>query len=39
MLIDVNLLAGVLVAGVRLWTLDRRLQRIAHELDVGGGPV
>ena len=37
--IDVNLLASVLVAGVRLWTLDRRLQRIAREIGVGWEPV
>ena len=37
--IDVNLLAAVLVAGTRLWTIDRRLRKIAHELDVAWEPA
>lgn len=36
--IDVNLLAAVLVASTRLWTTDRRLRKIAHELDVAWEP-
>ena len=37
--IDVNLLAAVLVAGTKLWTIDRRLRKIAHELDVAWEPA
>jgi hypothetical protein len=36
--IDVNLLAAVLVGGARLWTLDRRLRKVAHDLGVGWEP-
>jgi len=32
--VDVNLLAATLVAGARLWTQDRRLQKVAHGLGV-----
>jgi hypothetical protein len=32
--IDVHLLAAALLSGVRLWTLDKRLMRIAAELGV-----
>jgi hypothetical protein len=32
--VDVNLLAAAVVAGARLWTLDRRLREVAHDLDV-----
>ena len=37
--VDVNLLAAVLVTRTRLWTTDRRLRKIAHELDVAWEPV
>jgi predicted nucleic acid-binding protein len=33
--VDVHLLASALLAGVRLWTLDRPLARAAAELGVG----
>jgi predicted nucleic acid-binding protein len=36
--IDVNLLAAALVGGARLWTLDRRLGRVAQDLGVGWEP-
>jgi hypothetical protein len=36
--IDVNLLAAVLVGGARLWTLDRRLRKVAQDLGVGWEP-
>jgi predicted nucleic acid-binding protein len=36
--IDVNLLAAALVGGARLWTLDRRLRKVAHDLGVGWEP-
>src|SRR5262245_37607583 len=32
--VDVNLLAAALVVGARLWTADRRLQTVAHDLGV-----
>jgi predicted nucleic acid-binding protein len=32
--VDVGLLAATLVAGGRLWTMDRRLRAIAHDLGV-----
>lgn len=32
--VDVNLLAATLVAGARLWTADRRLRTVAHDLGV-----
>lgn len=32
--VDVNLLAATLVAGARLWTADRRLRMVAHDLGV-----
>ena len=36
--IDVHLLAAALLGGVRLWTLDRRLDWAAAELDCGWRP-
>lgn len=32
--VDAHLLASVLLDGIRLWTLDRSLARIAHDLGV-----
>ncbi len=32
--VDVGLLAATLVAGGRLWTMDRRLRLVAHDLGV-----
>jgi len=32
--VDVSLLAAALVAGARLWTMDRRLLKVAHDLGV-----
>lgn len=37
--VDVNLLAATLVAGARLWTLDRRLRQVAHDLGVAWEPA
>jgi predicted nucleic acid-binding protein len=37
--VDVNLLAATLVAGTRLWTLDRRLRRVAHSLGIAWDPA
>src|SRR2546422_9627844 len=37
--VDVSLLAAVLVVGARLWTLDRRLREVVHELDVAWEPA
>jgi predicted nucleic acid-binding protein len=37
--IDVQLLASALLAGVPLWTLDRRLAAVAAELGVAAQPV
>jgi predicted nucleic acid-binding protein len=37
--VDVNLLAATLVSGARLWTLDRRLRKVAHDLGVAWEPV
>lgn len=37
--IDVGLLAAALVAGVRLWTLDRRLREAAHDLGIDWEPA
>jgi predicted nucleic acid-binding protein len=37
--VDVSLLAAALVARAGLWTLDRRLRRVASSLDVGWEPV
>ncbi len=37
--VDVSLLAAVLVARAGLWTLDRRLRRVASSLDVGWEPA
>ena len=36
--IEVNLLAATLVGGVRLWTLDRRLGKVAQDFGVGWAP-
>lgn len=36
--VDVSLLAATLIAGVRLWTLDRRLRAVAHELNIAWQP-
>jgi predicted nucleic acid-binding protein len=36
--IDVNLLAAAVLAGTRLWTLDRWLETVAHDLDVAWSP-
>jgi predicted nucleic acid-binding protein len=36
--IDVHLLAAALVGGAGLWTLDRRLRKIAQDLGVGWEP-
>jgi len=33
--IDVHLLASAMLTGVKLWTLDRRLEKVAIELGVG----
>jgi predicted nucleic acid-binding protein len=33
--IDVHLLAGALLSGAQLWTLDRRLATVAAELGIG----
>lgn len=33
--VDVQLLASALLAGIRVWTLDRRLAAVAAELGVG----
>jgi predicted nucleic acid-binding protein len=37
--VDVNLLAATLVAGARLWTLDRRLREVAHALGIAWEPA
>ena len=37
--VDVSLLAAALVARARLWTLDRRLRKVAHDLDIAWGPA
>ncbi len=37
--VDVSLLAATLVAGVRLWTLDRRLRTVTYELDIAWPPT
>lgn len=37
--VDVSLLAATLVAGARLWTLDRSLRKVAHDLDIAGEPA
>ena len=37
--IDVHLLAAALLGGVRLWTLDRQLDRAAAELDCRWTPT
>ena len=37
--VDVNLLGAALVAGTRLWTLDRRLRRAAHSLGIAWDPA
>jgi predicted nucleic acid-binding protein len=37
--VDVNLLAAALVARAGLWTMDRRLRRVASSLEVGWEPV
>ncbi len=37
--VDVNLLAATLVAGGRLWTLDRRLREVARDLGVAWDPA
>ena len=37
--VDVSLLAATLVAGTRLWTLDRRLLRVAHSLGIAWDPA
>jgi len=37
--IDISLLAAALIGGTRLWTVDRRLRRVAHELDVNWEPI
>lgn len=36
--VDVNLLAASLVAGVGLWTLDRRLREVARDLGIAWEP-
>ena len=33
--IDIHLLASALLTGVKLWTLDKRLKKVAKELGVG----
>ena len=33
--IDVHLLASAVLTGISLWTLDKKLKTIAHELDIG----
>ena len=35
--VDVQVLASALLAGVRLWTLDRRLRMVAVEFGVAAG--
>jgi predicted nucleic acid-binding protein len=37
--VDVSILAAALVARAGLWTLDRRLRRVASDLNVGWEPV
>ena len=37
--IDVNLLAASLIAGVRLWTRDRRLGEVLRDLDLAWEPA
>jgi predicted nucleic acid-binding protein len=37
--VDVNLLASTLVAGTRLWTLDRRLWKAAQSLTIAWDPA
>ena len=37
--VDVSLLAASLVAGARLWTLDRRLRKAAHDLGIAWEPA
>jgi predicted nucleic acid-binding protein len=37
--VDVSLLAATVVAGARLWTLDRRLLKAARDLGVAWEPV
>ena len=37
--VDVNLLAAALIAGARVWTLDRRLRDVARDLDVAWEPA
>jgi len=37
--VDVNLLAAALVARAHLWTLDRRLRKVAHDLDLAWEPA
>jgi hypothetical protein len=37
--VDVSLLAAALVGGKQLWTLDRRLGKIAHDLDIAWEPA
>jgi len=35
--VDVHLLGSALLAGIRLWTLDRALAETAHSLGIGVG--
>jgi hypothetical protein len=37
--VDVNLLAAARAAGRRLWTRDRRLRRVARDLDIAWDPA
>jgi predicted nucleic acid-binding protein len=36
--IDINLLAAALVSRAPLWTLDRRLRKVAHDLEIAWEP-